>query len=73
MIESSLFLKGMIIGFSLAAPVGPIDFLCIRPTLAESRVIGLSIGLGAAMAAARAGDCPARADELPAESQSEYL
>jgi threonine/homoserine/homoserine lactone efflux protein len=42
--------KGVIIGFSIAAPVGPIGVLCIRRSLAEGRKIGLATGLGAATA-----------------------
>lgn len=38
------------IGFSIAAPVGPIGLLCIRRTLAEGRGVGLATGLGAATA-----------------------
>lgn len=38
------------IGFSIAAPVGPIGILCIRRTLAEGRIVGLASGLGAATA-----------------------
>ncbi len=37
-------------GFSVAAPVGPIGVLCIRRTLAEGRASGLVSGLGAATA-----------------------
>jgi threonine/homoserine/homoserine lactone efflux protein len=44
------FLRGLIIGFSIAAPVGPIGVLCIRRTLATGRVSGLVSGLGAATA-----------------------
>ena len=44
------FLRGLIIGFSIAAPVGPIGVLCIRRTLAEGRISGLVSGLGAATA-----------------------
>ena len=44
------FLKGIIIGFSIAAPVGPIGVLCIRRTLADGRLAGLVSGLGAATA-----------------------
>jgi threonine/homoserine/homoserine lactone efflux protein len=36
----SFFLRGFIIGFSIAAPVGPIGVLCIRRTLAEGRASG---------------------------------
>lgn len=43
-------LKGIAIGFSLAAPVGPIGVLCIRRTLAEGRRSALSTMLGAAFA-----------------------
>ena len=43
-------LKGIIIGFSIAAPVGPIGVLCIRRTLADGRLAGLISGLGAATA-----------------------
>ena len=44
------FLKGLAIGFSLAAPVGPIGVLCIRRTLAHGSRRGLIIGLSAASA-----------------------
>ena len=40
----------MIIGISIAAPVGPIGLLCIRRTLAQGRVAGIVSGLGAATA-----------------------
>ena len=46
----SLFLRGLLIGLAIAAPVGPIGVLCIRRTLAEGRVIGFITGLGAATA-----------------------
>jgi threonine/homoserine/homoserine lactone efflux protein len=46
----SPFLKGLLIGFSIAAPVGAIGILCIRRTLAEGTVNGLVSGLGAATA-----------------------
>lgn len=44
------FLRGLAIGFSIAAPVGPIGVLCIRRTLAEGRAFGFISGLGAATA-----------------------
>src|SRR5512140_2506793 len=47
---AALFLRGLLIGFSIAAPVGPIGVLCIRRTLANGRVSGLVTGLGAATA-----------------------
>ena len=43
-------LKGLLLGFSIAAPVGPIGVLCIRRSLAEGRQVGLATGLGAATA-----------------------
>jgi threonine/homoserine/homoserine lactone efflux protein len=46
-----LFLfKGLLLGFSVAAPVGPIGVLCIRRTLARGRASGFVSGLGAASA-----------------------
>jgi threonine/homoserine/homoserine lactone efflux protein len=42
--------KGLIIGFSIAAPVGPIGVLCIRRTLINGRFSGFISGLGAATA-----------------------
>ena len=48
--DPSLFLRGLIIGLSIAAPVGPIGVLCIRRTLAQGRGYGLASGLGAATA-----------------------
>ncbi|MHB8983803.1 MAG: LysE family translocator [Carboxydocellales bacterium] len=44
------FFKGLIIGLSIAAPVGPIGVLCIQRTLAKGRLAGLATGLGAATA-----------------------
>ena len=46
----SIFLQGLIIGFSIAAPVGPIGVLCIRRTLSEGRLAGILSGMGAASA-----------------------
>lgn len=51
----AFLLKGMLIGFSIAAPVGPIGVLCIRRTLAQGRAVGLISGLGAATADALYG------------------
>lgn len=44
------FLKGLVLGFSIAAPVGPIGLLCIRRSLADGRLAGFVSGLGAATA-----------------------
>jgi len=53
--EIEIFLKGLIVGLSIAVPVGPIGVLCIRRTLAKSRIVGLLSGLGAATADALYG------------------
>ncbi|MDI3091969.1 LysE family transporter [Priestia megaterium] len=49
------FLKGLVIGFSVAAPVGPIGILCINRTLSKGRLHGFVSGLGAATADALYG------------------
>ncbi len=46
----SVFLRGFLIGISIAAPVGPIGVLCIRRTLAEGKLKGFLSGMGAASA-----------------------
>lgn len=48
--NTSFFLKGIAIGISIAAPVGPIGVLCIQRTLAAGRLQGFVSGLGAATA-----------------------
>lgn len=53
--DASFLIRGIIIGFSIAAPVGPIGVLCIRRTLASGRTNGLLSGLGAATADALYG------------------
>ncbi|MGI9252445.1 MAG: LysE family translocator [Thermomicrobiales bacterium] len=50
-----LFLRGLLIGLAIAAPVGAIGVLCIRRTLADGRLAGLFTGLGAATADALYG------------------
>jgi len=49
-VDAQLLLNGLVIGFSIAAPVGPIGVLCIHRTLTEGRLRGLVSGLGAATA-----------------------
>ncbi len=44
------FYKGLIIGFSIAAPVGPIGILVIKRTLSAGKLVGFISGLGAATA-----------------------
>lgn len=45
-----IFLKALIIGFSIAMPVGPIGMMCIKNTLSHGFKFGLATGLGAALA-----------------------
>jgi threonine/homoserine/homoserine lactone efflux protein len=48
--HSVFFLKGIILGFVIAAPVGPIGVLCARRTLTHGRRAGFFSGMGAATA-----------------------
>jgi len=50
-----LVTRGAVLGFSVAAPVGPIGLLCIQRTLNRGRLHGLAVGLGAATADALYG------------------
>jgi threonine/homoserine/homoserine lactone efflux protein len=50
MMDITGFLNGLLLGFSIAAPVGPIGVLCIKRTLASGRLVGFASGLGAATA-----------------------
>jgi threonine/homoserine/homoserine lactone efflux protein len=53
--ELSFFIRGLFIGFSVAAVVGPIGLLCIHRTLSKGFWYGLVTGLGAATADATYG------------------
>jgi len=57
--EPLFLLKGLIIGFAMAVPIGPVGIMCIRKTLAEGHSRGLIIGLGAATADALYGSLAA--------------
>lgn len=48
--ELGYFIRGIVIGFSIAAPVGPIGVLCIQRTLNHGAFYGFVSGLGAATA-----------------------
>jgi threonine/homoserine/homoserine lactone efflux protein len=48
--DASLFVRGLVLGFTIAAAVGPISLLTIRRTLAHGHVYGLASGLGVAAA-----------------------
>ena len=43
-------LRGVAIGFAIAAPIGPVGILCIRRALAHGRMAGVAAALGAAFA-----------------------
>ncbi|HZR42422.1 MAG TPA: LysE family transporter [Ktedonobacteraceae bacterium] len=57
--DTSFFFRGLLIGFSIAAVVGPIGLLCIHRTLHEGFLSGLVTGLGAATADAVYGSIAA--------------
>jgi len=48
--ELALFLRGLVLGFSIAAVVGPIWLLCLRRSLTSGFALGFATGLGAATA-----------------------
>lgn len=48
--DFNYFLKGLVIGFAMAIPIGPIGIICVRKTLTQGRLHGMVIGLGAATA-----------------------
>lgn len=43
-------IKGFVIGFAMSAVVGPIGILCIRRSISEGFLAGISTGLGASIA-----------------------
>jgi len=48
--DKIFFLKGLVVGFLIAAPVGPIGILCARRTLTHGRSAGFLSGMGASSA-----------------------
>ncbi len=44
------FLKGIAVGFIIAAPVGPVGMMCIHRTITDGKLFGFVTGLGAAIA-----------------------
>jgi threonine/homoserine/homoserine lactone efflux protein len=54
-VNAAFLIKGLIIGVSIAAPVGPIGILCIRRSLRVGMGMGFIAGLGAATADAGYG------------------
>lgn len=50
-----IFIKAVLAGFAIAAPVGPVGVICVRRTIRFGRMAGLSAGVGAALADAMFG------------------
>ncbi|MFC1480133.1 LysE family translocator [Candidatus Omnitrophota bacterium] len=48
--DISFLLKGMLVGFAITAPIGPVGVLCINRTLSGGRMSGFFTGLGAVTA-----------------------
>jgi threonine/homoserine/homoserine lactone efflux protein len=53
--DLTFLVRGLAVGFTVAAAVGPISLLTIRRTIAHGRVYGLVSGLGVALADASYG------------------
>ena len=47
---AEFFFKGLMVGFLVAAPVGPVAIICIHRTIAHGRLAGYVCGLGATLA-----------------------
>ena len=47
---AEFFFKGLMVGFLVAAPVGPVAIMCIHRTIAHGRIAGYVCGLGATLA-----------------------
>jgi threonine/homoserine/homoserine lactone efflux protein len=48
--DAGLVVRAIVLGFTIAAAVGPISLLTIRRTLAHGRLYGLASGIGVALA-----------------------
>jgi threonine/homoserine/homoserine lactone efflux protein len=46
----NVLLRGLAIGFAIAAPIGPVGILCVRRALSHGRLAGISAAMGAAFA-----------------------
>lgn len=45
----AILLKGIILGFAVAAPIGPVNLLCMRRTFVFGKLAGMISGFGSAM------------------------
>ena len=50
MVELALFLKALLLGVAVAAPLGPIGALCINRTLERGFFAGVAGGIGTSLA-----------------------
>ncbi len=50
MFHLELLIRGALAGLAISAPVGPVNVLCVKRTLAKGRMAGIISGLGAATA-----------------------
>lgn len=66
------FLRGFIVGFLAAVPIGPVNVLCIQRTLSRGRLIGLVSGIGAATVDAFYGGAAALGLTMISEIISRY-
>lgn len=48
--DLGLLIKGLVVGFVVAAPAGPIALLCLHRSIEEGHLRGVATGLGAALA-----------------------
>ena len=48
-IDVPLMITGAVVGFLVAAPVGPVAVLCVQRTLLDGRDVGFGTGLGASV------------------------
>ncbi len=48
--QLELLLRGVLAGLAIAAPVGPVNVLCMSRTITKGRLHGIASGLGAAVA-----------------------
>jgi threonine/homoserine/homoserine lactone efflux protein len=68
----SIFVKGLIIGFALSAPVGPIAAICVQRTMNRGRLAGFLSGFGSAAADAVYGTAAAFGASFLAEFLVEH-
>lgn len=49
LVDVGLLIKGLVVGFVVAAPAGPIAVLCLHRSIEEGHLSGIATGLGAAL------------------------